>query len=78
MKPPIFIVGSGGSGTTLLRLMLNAHPRLAIPPESNFVPEVWKTFERLQPCSPQTRREILRFLEGFPGYHDFQLDRADE
>ncbi len=76
MKPPIFIVGSGGSGTTLLRLMLNAHPHLAIPPESNFVPEVWKAFERAQPCSPQTRLEILRFLEAFPSYHDFKLDRV--
>jgi hypothetical protein len=30
---PIFIVGANRSGTTLLRLMLNAHPRVAIPEE---------------------------------------------
>ena len=28
------------SGTTLLRLMLASHPRLAIPPESHFLPEL--------------------------------------
>lgn len=32
-----FIVGCGRSGTTLLRAMLDSHPRLAIPPESYFV-----------------------------------------
>ena len=31
-----FIVGSPRSGTTLLRLMLDSHPALAIPPETSF------------------------------------------
>lgn len=34
---PIFIVGCDRSGTTLLRLMLNQHSRIAIPDESDFV-----------------------------------------
>jgi len=38
--PAPFIVGVGRSGTTLLRLMLDAHPELAIPPETVFVPEL--------------------------------------
>lgn len=32
-----FVVGSGRSGTTMLRAMLDSHPALAIPPESYFV-----------------------------------------
>ena len=40
--PPFFIVGSARSGTTLLRLMLNAHPEVAIPPESRFISEMWR------------------------------------
>lgn len=36
--PPMpVIVGSPRSGTTLLRLMLDAHPELAIPPETGFL-----------------------------------------
>ena len=36
--PAPFVVGVGRSGTTLLRLMLDAHPELAIPPETHFAP----------------------------------------
>ena len=37
--PPMpFVVGTGRCGTTLLRVMLDAHPLLAIPPESYFIP----------------------------------------
>lgn len=33
---PIFILGANRSGTTLLRLMLNAHPRIGIPEELTY------------------------------------------
>ena len=36
-SPAPFIVGIGRSGTTLLRLMLDAHPALAIPGETLFL-----------------------------------------
>lgn len=34
---PIFVIGCPRSGTTLLQLMLHAHERIAIPPETRFV-----------------------------------------
>lgn len=34
---PVSVVGNRRSGTTLLRLMLTAHLRLCVPPESGFV-----------------------------------------
>lgn len=34
---PLFVVGCERSGTTLLRLMLDSHPSLAIPNESHFI-----------------------------------------
>jgi hypothetical protein len=44
--PPVFVVGSVRSGTTLLRLMLDRHPDLAIPSESQFIPVLWKRRKR--------------------------------
>ena len=46
--PPIFVVGCPRSGTTLLRLMLDAHPSLAIPPESHFIPLVARVRSRYE------------------------------
>jgi len=37
LNNPFFIVGSGRSGTTLLRLALAAHSRITIPPETWFL-----------------------------------------
>ncbi len=36
-EAPFFVVGSGRSGTTILRLMINMHPRLRVPRESWFL-----------------------------------------
>jgi hypothetical protein len=36
-RGPIFIIGAMGSGTTLLRLMLDSHPNIAIPGETGFM-----------------------------------------
>lgn len=42
---PFFIVGSARSGTTMLRLMLNAHVDVSVPPESRFVVELYEQDE---------------------------------
>jgi hypothetical protein len=39
---PIFVVGCPRSGTTMLQLMLHAHPRIAIPPETRFLLEGYR------------------------------------
>ena len=39
---PIFILGAQRSGTTLLRLMLNAHSKIAIPEEARFLTPLLK------------------------------------
>jgi Sulfotransferase family len=57
--PPMpFVVGVGRSGTTLLRLMLDAHPQMAIPPETHFIPPLLESFERLR-VSPERVMEVV-------------------
>src|SRR5690606_16718789 len=67
-----FIVGVARSGTTLLRLMLDAHPDLAIPPETHFVPRLVKEIER--GAGPA---EAHAFVTGHQRWPDWGLD-ADE
>ncbi len=40
LPPMPFIIGSGRCGSTLLRLMLDSHPELAVPDETHFVPRL--------------------------------------
>jgi Sulfotransferase family len=67
------VVGVGRSGTTLLRLMLDAHPEVAIPGETHFVPRVIKRMER----SPLSADEVADFVTEHKRWGDFHLD-ADE
>lgn len=58
-RPPSpFIVGVGRSGTTMLRLMLDAHPQLAIPPETHFVPDLIAAID--DGVGPEEAVEVMR------------------
>jgi hypothetical protein len=39
-SPPLLVLGVRRSGTTLLRVMLDRHPELAVPDESYFIPQL--------------------------------------
>jgi len=68
--PAPFIVGTGRCGTTLLRLMLDAHPLVAIPPETHFIPQVISARRRhLRP-----RRAFLKAVTGAPFWLDNRMD----
>jgi len=41
-SPPFFVVGAPRSGTTMLRLMLDSHPQLAVPFESGFIVDFYR------------------------------------
>jgi Sulfotransferase family len=48
-RPPFpFLVGSERSGTTLFRLMLDAHPDMAVPPESYFIIDLYRRRKRYE------------------------------
>ena len=71
--PAPFVVASPRSGTTLLRMMLDAHPELAIPSETHFIPELIDSFDERR-RSPD---EVLEMLRSHRRWEDFHLD-ADE
>lgn len=78
-RPPApFVVGAPRSGTTMLRLMLDAHPELAIPPETYFITKAQKAW-RAAARRPGDDR-VDAFLDAVTGHKrwpDFHLD-ADE
>lgn len=41
-----FVVGAPRSGTTLLRIILDSHPKLSIPPETGFIPKFWLLYKK--------------------------------
>jgi hypothetical protein len=71
--PAPFIVGVTRSGTTLLRLMLDAHPEMAIPPETHFVPQLIKTTRK----RGTTCDEAHGVVTGHRQWGDFGLDSAE-
>src|SRR5712692_7798046 len=74
--PVPFIVGVMRSGTTLLRLMLDAHPDLAIPGETWFIPQVAEKC----PAAPDPRAMFVATLSSQERWPTFQVsaDRLAE
>ena len=65
-----FIVGTGRSGTTMLRMMLDAHPDLAVPPETHFIPTLARAFE-----DPSKQLDdFLELVASFHTWRDFGID----
>ena len=70
--PAPFIVGLSRSGTTLLRLMLDAHPDLAIPPETHFIPAA----ERACAVGEDPHRSFVDALTSYPTWRDRAVDAS--
>ena len=68
--PAPFVVSSPRSGSTLLRMMLDAHRDLAIPSETHFVPDLIESFDDGDP-SPES---LVTTLRGHRRWEDFHLD----
>jgi hypothetical protein len=73
--PAPFVVGVGRSGTTLLRLMLDAHPMVAIPPETHFFESVFYASGRFR-FGP---RQALEAIKEDPRrrWGDFGLEESE-
>ena len=73
---PFFIVGSGRSGSTLLRLILSAHPRICIPPETWFLLELVDRFPQDRPLEAEELQAVVDAMTSHYRWPDLGLDRA--
>jgi Sulfotransferase family len=75
--PAPFVVGIARSGTTLLRLMLDAHRELTIPPETHFLPRLFTHFDRWVEegiAGAELRRRAVELITSHPRWGDIDLD----
>jgi hypothetical protein len=71
--PAPFVCGVTRSGTTLVRLMLDSHPDVAIPGETHWLPKLIKAQER----RAQSADELADLIIDHKRWGDFQLDAND-
>lgn len=74
---PIFIVGAQRSGTTLLRYILSSHPRIYIPPESNFIPRYFGSHPKGILSRGQAIKTVAGILDYRMFFKDWGTDRPD-
>jgi hypothetical protein len=72
-RPAPFIVGVTRSGTTLLRLMLDSHPKLAIPPETHFLPKLLRWAELPEAKPAMLARKVSKHRR----WGDFEISRKE-
>lgn len=58
-----FIFGNPRSGTSLLRLMLNAHPLIISPPESGFLQWWYKKYKRWSIRDSMSQQYVEQYVE---------------
>jgi len=66
-KPPFFILGAQRSGTTMLRLMLNNHPNLAVPHETGFIVPFYQNLSSYSPISD--KKNLERLIDDISEFH---------
>jgi hypothetical protein len=71
--PAPFVIGMTRSGTTLMRLMLDSHPELTIPPESHFIPRVIETFN----AGRDSPAHVARVITGSRRWADFGIPAGE-
>jgi len=76
-NPYLFIVGCPRSGTTLLQRMVNAHPQIAITPESHWIPHLYEKPWALNQEGLITHK-LIRELAAHPKFARLRLGRKKE
>ncbi len=72
--PVPFVIGVNRSGTTLLRMMLDSHPELAVPPETHFIPAL---HDHLKALGEARSDDVADFLVAHRRWGDFGISEQD-
>lgn len=75
--PMPIIVGAPRSGTTLLRLMLDSHPDMAIPPETGFLLGALELAKMNRVSVAELVDTMTQYPENAPNWSDFQIPVED-
>lgn len=75
-NPFLFIVGCARSGTTLLQRMVNAHPHIAITPESHWIPRLYGKPWALKPGGA-IEHKLVRELGKHPKFARLGIAREE-
>ena len=77
--PHFFITGAQRSGTTLLRLLLNSHSKIAVPEEAGFLmPYITSgMLKRRRPMSASEKLRFLRFVSRDEQFKKWRLSEED-
>ena len=75
MRAPVFLVGCPRSGTTLLQRLLDAHPLVAVAPETHFIRRFWIPRHKYGALADETSfRRLLDDFVAMPEFADMKLD----
>ncbi|RJQ76337.1 MAG: sulfotransferase [Desulfobacteraceae bacterium] len=74
---PFFVIGAQRSGTTLLRLMLNSHPDVAIPEEGTFWMPLLRSYGK-NPQAPIQKAVLQNYLRYISKNSQFKLWLLDD
>src|SRR3954447_3515913 len=73
MRDPFFIVGNDRSGTTMLRLILDREPDVAIPPESMFLTDFADQFASGEPQNDEAAQRLMQEVWEHPKVRLWEL-----
>lgn len=75
---PFFIIGSGRSGTTVLRAILNEFAAVGIPPESYVLPDVIRSFRKHRRMAwPDLVNLLVGKFEIHPEFKSWNMDSLE-
>ena len=75
IKGPIFLVGCPRSGTTLLQQMLDAHPAIAIAPETHFIRRFWLQRETYGDLTQDHNyQKLINDIIAIPEFSEMELN----